>query len=207
MLSNKKSFIAALTATFLLAACGTTPPTRFYTLAGPTPAVSTASTAGKTGQTFIEVMPVAVPERLARPQLVLRTDPARVDVLETERWSSPLNSELRDALSTALSTRLGAVDIARGSRPADQVSYRIAVDVRDLDAVRNGQVRADVGWTVTRSDDRKAAVCRRTVIKPVNGSAISDVVLAMQQMVADVADAVAADVRGLQAGQAAACRR
>jgi uncharacterized lipoprotein YmbA len=197
------SLAVAALASALLAACGSSPPAQFYTLAAPPAGAGAQAAQGP--QTFIEVMPVAVPDRLARPQLVVRSDAARVDVLEQERWSSPFNSELRDALAAGVASRLGAIDISRSGRPADQVSYRIAAELRELVAVRGGQVQASFGWTVTRSDDRKSAVCRMTVVTPVTGAAVGDVVLAMQKAVADVADAIAANVRALQSGQGAKC--
>lgn len=203
--SFKFRAIAALAAA-LLAACGSTPPTRFYTLsAAPAPTAGALPAQGQAPQTFIEMLPVAVPERLARPQLVVRSDAARLDVLEQERWSSPFNNELRDALAAGVANRLGAIDISRSGRQADQVSYRIAVELRDMDAVPGGQVQASFGWTVTRSDDRKSAVCRMTVAEPVTGGAPGDVVLATQKAVAGVAEAIANNVRALQSGQGAQC--
>ncbi|MCA1324707.1 membrane integrity-associated transporter subunit PqiC [Herbaspirillum sp. alder98] len=201
MPANKKiSIISAALAAMALSACSSTPPTQFYTLAtSPAAAVSTAGNA--TQPVFIEVLPVAVPERLARPQIVVRNDATRVDVLETERWSSPFNNELRDALANGVSRRLGAIDVSRSGRPADGVSYRIAVELRDLDAVRNGQVQAAFGWTITRSDDRKTAVCRLSVAEAVGGGAVADVVTAMQKVADRAAEVIAANVRGLQAGQ------
>ncbi|WP_141912424.1 MULTISPECIES: membrane integrity-associated transporter subunit PqiC [unclassified Herbaspirillum] len=205
-----KCLAAASVAAMLLAACGTTPPAQFYTLAAtPASAASAASAVDARpapgAQTFIEMLPVAVPERLARPQVVVRSDAAKLDVLEQDRWSSPFNNELRDALAAGIASRLDAIDISRSARPPGQVSYRIAVELRDLDAVRNGQVRASFGWSVTRSDDRKTAVCRLAVTEPVAGNAISDVVVATQKVVAAAADAIAGNVRALQAGQAAKC--
>jgi len=103
----------------LLTACGTTGPTRFYTLAGPVAATATAPASQPARQRLlIEVLPVSVPERLARPQIVVRTDDARVDILEQDRWSAPLNNELRDALASGIANRLGAIDVTRsGVRP------------------------------------------------------------------------------------------
>jgi uncharacterized lipoprotein YmbA len=123
----------------LLAACGSSPPTQFYTLAVPADGAA-ARTASQGPQTFIEVMPVSVPDRLARPHLV-RSDATRVEVLEQDRWSSPFNNELRDALAAGVAARLGAIDVSRGGRPADQASYRINVELRDFDAARNGRSR------------------------------------------------------------------
>lgn len=199
-----KHLAAASMAAMLLGACGTTPPAQFYTLAA-TPASAAGARPTQGAQTFIEVMPVAVPERLARPQVVVRSDATKLDVLEQDRWSSPFNNELRDALAAGIASRLGAIDISRSGRQPDQVSYRIAIELRDLDAVRNGQVQASFGWSVTRSDDRKTAVCRLTVVEPVAGGAVSDVVVATQKVVANAAEAIAGNVRALQAGQTAKC--
>lgn len=207
MSSNKnnsfKPLAAAALAAVLLAACGTTPPAQFYTLAAAPAAAGMQPAQG--APIFIEMLPVTVPERLARPQVVVRSDAARIDVLEQDRWSSPFNNELRDALAAGVAGRLGAIDISRSGRPPDQVSYRIAVELRDLDAVRNGQVQAGFGWTVTRSDDRKTAVCRLSVAEPVSGGAVGDVVVATQKVVARAAEAIAGNVRALQSGQAARC--
>ena len=207
MSSNKnnsfKPLAAAALTAVLLAACGTTPPAQFYTLAAAPAAAGMQPAQG--APIFIEMLPVTVPERLARPQVVVRSDAARIDVLEQDRWSSPFNNELRDALAAGVAGRLGAIDISRSGRPPDQVSYRIAVELRDLDAVRNGQVQAGFGWTVTRSDDRKTAVCRLSVAEPVSGGAVGDVVVATQKVVARAAEAIAGNVRALQSGQAARC--
>lgn len=202
--NNPLKSLAAAALAALLAACSSSPPTQFYTLTA-APAATAGAVAAQGPQTFIEVMPVAVPDRLARPQLVVRSDAAKLDVLEQDRWSSPFNSELRDALAAGVAGRLGAIDISRSGRPADQVSYRINVELRDLDAVRNGQVQASFGWTVTRSDDRRSATCRMTVVEPVAGGSVGDVVLATQKAVANVAEAIANNVRALQAGQGAKC--
>jgi uncharacterized lipoprotein YmbA len=72
-LSPKTLAAAALVAS-LLAACGSSPPATFYTLASPANSAPAVRTASQGPQTFIEVMPVAVPDRLARPQLVVRSD-------------------------------------------------------------------------------------------------------------------------------------
>lgn len=208
MSSNKKNsfkhLAAAALAAMLLAACGTTPPAQFYTLAA-APVATAGVQPAQGAPILIEMLPVTVPERLARPQVVVRSDAARIDVLEQDRWSSPFNNELRDALAAGVAGRLGAIDISRSGRPPDQVSYRIAVELRDLDAVRNGQVQAGFGWTVTRSDDRKTAVCRLNVTEQVSGGAVGDVVVATQKVVAHAAEVIAGNVRALQSGQMAKC--
>jgi uncharacterized lipoprotein YmbA len=202
------SLATATAAAVLLSACASAP-TRFYTLAdtaAPTAAAATAASI-PTGQTFIEVAPVSVPERLARPQIVVRTDATRVDILEQDRWSAPFNNELRDALASGVANRLGAVDVTRGGRPNNQPVYRIVVELRQLDAVKGGKVDATFGWTITRSDNSSSAVCRLSVVEPAAGLGVDGVVQGMQRAVGNAADAIAADVTALRAGKTGVCSR
>src|SRR5450830_140229 len=195
------TYLAVAAAAVMLAACASAP-TRFYTLASPASSGRSVNSAGD----FIDVAPVSVPERLARPQIVLRTDDARVDILEQDRWSSPFNSELHDALANGISSRLGAIDVSQGSHPATAPVYRIQVDVRQFDATRGGKVQAQFGWTVSRSDEAgNRAICRMTVQEPVAGPTVKDLVQSMQRTVDSLADAIATDVIGLRDGVLARC--
>jgi len=197
---------AATAAAVLLSACASAP-TRFYTLADAAAPTAAAAVSTPTGQTFIEVAPVSVPERLARPQIVVRTDATRVDILEQDRWSAPFNNELRDALASGVANRLGAVDVTRGGRPNNQPVYRIVVELRQLDAVKGGKVDATFGWTITRSDNSSSAVCRLSVVEPAAGLGVDGVVQGMQRAVGNAADAIAADVTALRSGKTGVCSR
>jgi uncharacterized lipoprotein YmbA len=211
-MQGRFTFFSTAALMLALTACSSTP-TRFYTLAAaggssPSPAMAkapAATPAVAAGQTFIEVLPVSVPERLARPQIVVRTDDTRVDILEQDRWSAPFNNELRDALASGVANRLGAVDVTRGGRPVNQPVYRIIVELRQLDAVKGGKVDASFGWTIARSDNNASSVCRLAVVEPVSGAGIDGVVQGMQRAVANVADAISADVIALRAGKGGAC--
>src|SRR6186997_2546430 len=88
-------------AALLTAGCASAPETRFYTLS-----VRSESSEIKvlprdsSIPIFIDILPVTVPERLARPQLVVRPKDsgpeAQLFILEQHHWSSPFNYELRD---------------------------------------------------------------------------------------------------------------
>lgn len=202
----QSSYFSAAVLAVLLTACGTTGPTRFYTLAGPVAATATAPASQPARQRLlIEVLPVSVPERLARPQIVVRTDDARVDILEQDRWSAPLNNELRDALASGIANRLGAIDVTRSGRPANQPAYRIAVELRQLDAVRNGNVQAGFSWTITRTDDARTATCSLTLVEPVSGGGVDALVLGMRKAVDRAVEAIAANVVRVQEGKSEGC--
>lgn len=198
--------LVAIAAALALAGCASSP-TRFYTLQAPPPAAIPAT--AQNARLFIEVSPIALPERLARPQLVVRSSGAnagtRVDILEQERWSSPFNNELRDALASGIASRLGATDVSRSGRPTDQPVYRIAIELREFDAAPGDKVQATYGWTVTRSDNAKTSACQLTVAQPV-AAGIDALVLGVQRTVADAAGAIAASVNTFKSGATPVCQ-
>ncbi len=91
-----------------------------------------------------------MPERLKKPQIVLRTSDSQVQELEQQRWAAPFGAELRDALSADLADALSAVDVGGATPPAGVPLYRIGADVQRLDARPGQDVSALVTWRVSR---------------------------------------------------------
>ena len=187
----------------LLAACGT-PVTRYYSLAEP---LAAAPAPQATPPVFIELAPLALPERLARPQMVVRSGAdasAQVEVLEQHRWASSFESELRDALAAGVAARLGAVDATKGGRANGTPAWRIAVQLRQFDAVEDSRVDAALSWTIRRSDDTRSAACRWSASEPA-GAGIDALAQSARRLVAGAAQAIAQHLRAMQAGTAADC--
>jgi len=196
--------LAFATALMLGSCASTSPPANFYTLS--VPAQPGASPARASAPLFIELMPVRVPERLARPQIVVRSagaSKAQVRILEQERWSSPFNDELHDAFASAITDRLGAIDVSHSGQTGAR-SYRVAIELVQFDAVPDDEMQARFSWSIKRSDDGKGTVCETAVDQPVSGG-VSGVVLGMQQAVASVAQQISASIGALEASDAAAC--
>ncbi|MDP9898874.1 PqiC family protein [Variovorax ginsengisoli] len=198
-----------LTCAGLIAGCASSPD-RYYTLAAPgTTAPQNASNdAAAAAPMFIELAPVAMPERLARPQMLVRkaTPGAQVELLEQHRWSSSFENELRDALASGVAAQLGAIDVTKGGRQPSTPAWRIAVQVRQFDAVEDTRVDAAFSWTVRRSDADLSASCQWSTTEPV-GSGIEALAQGAQRVTARAADAIARHVRALQANPGAACTR
>lgn len=193
-----------------LAACAAAP-VRYYTLASTAPPQAVRQVADVSGRKMpihFDLASVGVPERLARPQMVVRSaadrGSTRVDVLEQQRWSSPFDSELRDALASAIASRLGAVDVTRGGQLPGHPVYRIAVRLRQFDAILDQRVNADFGWTITRSDDERNAICRSFDSEPVSAG-MDGLVQGVQRAVANTADRIAAQIARLQDNRSAPC--
>jgi uncharacterized lipoprotein YmbA len=219
-------------AAVVVAGCAA-PAVRYYSLAGPLPEGQGADTrtagtgaagsgagsaSGATGgngggaAVHIDVAPVGVPERLARPQMLVRNagggdkEPVgpQVAVLEEQRWASSLDSELRDAFAGAIASKAGAIDVTRGGRLPGRPVYRIAIRVGHLDPVLDRQVDAVFGWTITRSDDSRYAICEVAVSRPA-GRGMDALVEAVKETVAVAAGKIADQIGQLQASGTAAC--
>lgn len=193
-----------LAAAVLIAGCASAPD-RYYTLAAPGGSSSTAPAPG--APMFIELAPVAVPERLARPQMVVHPAGGRsaeVALLEQHRWSSSFENELRDALSSGVAARLGAIDVTKGGRQPTTPAWRIAVQVRQFDAVENTRVDAALSWTVRRSDADLSATCQWRTSEPV-GDGIDALAQGAQRVAANASDAIARHVAQLQQNPGATC--
>lgn len=199
------SLAAACLAAAVLAVGCASAPDRYYTLAAPGGPSSAAPASG--APVFIELAPVAVPERLARPQMVVHQPGGRsaeVALLEQHRWSSSFENELRDALSGGVAARLGAIDVTKGGRQPSTPAWRIAVQVRQFDAVENTRVDAALSWTVRRSDADLSATCQWRTSEPV-GNGIDALAQGAQRVASNASDAIARHIAQLQQNPGAAC--
>lgn len=194
-----------LALTVLLAACGSTSNARYYTLSG-APAAPLNTTATAT-PLFMELAPVAVPERLARPQIML-TKPggSELELLEQYRWTSSFENEMRDALSAGISNRVGAIDISKSGRQPGQAVWRIAVQLRQFDAIENTRVDASFSWTAKRTDTDRSAACLWNGSVAV-GAGMDALTQGAQRVTDQAAQMIARHVAALATDPAAGCPR
>ncbi|MFL9668803.1 membrane integrity-associated transporter subunit PqiC [Variovorax sp. AB1(2024)] len=196
--------LAFLALAAVLAGCASKPD-NYYTLASPVAAADAApSTLGGAAPLYIELAPVAVPERLARPQMVVRqpSGGVQVEVLEQHRWASSFENELRDALASGIAGRLGALDVTKGGRQTSQPVWRIAVQLQQFDAVDGGRVDAGFSWTLRRSDEARTLVCQLNLGEAV-GSGMDAVARGAQRVTAAAAAAMARSVDAARANPSA----
>jgi len=202
------SICGLLAVVFLAASCASVgEKTKFYTLSVP------SDTRGKdpypgysVTPIFIEVMPVSVPERLARPQLVVSSkgQDGELLVLEQARWSSPFNLELRDALAAAIAGKIGAIKVIRRGRLAGQPIYRIAIELSQFDATVGGRVNARFDWAITHSTQARSAACYSVISEPA-GDSIESLVNGIQHVVAAAAESISENLTQLNGVGAASC--
>jgi hypothetical protein len=121
----------------------TSAPVRYYTL---TPAADDALPASQ-ATLAIDVRVVHTPPQLNRVELMVRTGPAEVTLLENERWVSPVNNEIKDALRLELQRRL---DRMTGLRAAF-ATITLDIDVQHFEAELGRHAVIEASWSAALS--------------------------------------------------------
>ena len=127
-----------------LAACAAPPRESFFTLNAPEPPAAAADAPS------VAVAPVAIPDMVDRPQIVVRLGPNQVQIIEQARWAEPLRGAIARVVAANLAAALGARLTPGRSADAD---YRVALDVLRFESPADA-VLIEALWTVTSKDGR-----------------------------------------------------
>lgn len=133
-----------------LAACGTSPAPRYYTLgvAVAPPAQPTANAPS------VWVAPVTLPDSVDRPQLVIRLAPNRVAILDQHRWAEPLASAVSRTIAANLGMLLGGAQVsAEAQHAAAGAQVRVLVDLQRFESVPGQGVTIEALWSVRRGSE------------------------------------------------------
>jgi uncharacterized protein len=167
----------------------TSAPVRYYTLT-PTP-VETSPASETT--LAIDVRVVHTPPQLNRAELMVRTGPTEVTLFENERWASPLNDEIKDALRLELQHRLGRVTGLR----APFTRLTLDIDVQHLEAELGQYALLEASWSATlsatgqRSNGARLTTCTFRADEKIH-TGYAGMVEGYQREIAALADAIVA---------------
>jgi hypothetical protein len=185
-----QSKAAALILVMLLAGCGSSPKTHFYTL-GPVAPGSHAIPVAATGAP-VQVGHVALPATLDRLSLVTHGPGDQVIVSDHDQWAAPLDELVQRALTADLRARLGPDHVlAPGDPPPPQGVRGLLLHVQRFAADANGQVLLDVDWDVEHGGKRSTPHHEEIRVDG-SGQGGEAIARAMSQAVAVLADRVAA---------------
>ena len=182
----------------------TSAPVRYYTLTPPPAKALPASQA----TLVIDVRVVRIPPQLNRSELMVRTGPTEVTILENERWASPVNNEIEDAVRLELQDRLGRMT---GWRPAF-AKLTLDIDVQHLDAELGRYALLAASWSAAfsatgqRSTGARAITCTFRSDEKVHAG-YAGMVEGYQREIAALADAIAAMLTSPSSGIDASCRQ
>lgn len=188
-----------------LAAVGvgcTSAPLRYYTLTPP----PDRSLPVPEPNFAIDVRNVRTSPQLNRAELIIRTGPTEVTILENERWTSPLNDEIRDALRLELVRRLGMSGLG-----AAFTKLTADVDVQQLEADLGRYALLQASWSATLSETGPQSTGARTTsgtfrAKEDIHAGYAGMVAGYQQEIAALAGAIVAGLTGATSDIDARCQ-
>jgi uncharacterized protein len=182
----------------------TSAPVRYYTLTPPPDKTSPASET----TLAIDVRVVHTPPQLNRSELMVRTGPTEVTLLDNERWASPVTDEIKDAVRLELQRRLSRMT---GLHPAF-TKLTLDIDVRHLEAELGRYALLEATWSATlsaagqRSNGAPATTCTFQADEKVP-TGYAGIVEAYQREIAALAEAIVAVLTSTGSGVDAACQK
>jgi uncharacterized lipoprotein YmbA len=185
-------FGASLCLAALAAGCGSSPPSRYYTLE------STAKAEGTPAATYVvAVGPVTIPAAVDRPQIVVQVAPNRVALDEFERWAAPLEENVARVVAGDLSILLGAPRVTTGNVANSGATYQVAVDVQRFDSIPGQAALIEAFWSVrnvaTATTSSGRTVARESVAESGFDALAGAHSRALGHLSADIAAAIRAD--------------
>jgi len=174
----------------MLAGCASSPDPVYFSLAA---SHGVDATGSRPPETFIEVLPVHVPEKLNRREIVVTEDATRLRVSDQRRWAATFPDEMRDAVSAGLQSRLPVLDLYQQPAAGQTARTRVALDVIRFD-IQPAQVDAQFGWRLESVDSTGRPACGAAstvagslfVARPVDGDGMAKGVAASQAAVQDL---------------------
>ena len=180
----------------------TSAPVHYYTLAPPPNKSLPASRISFA----IDVRIVHAPPQLNRSELMVRTGPSEVTLLENEQWASPVSDEIKEAVRLELQRRLGGTT---GWHPAF-ARLTLDIDVQQLEAELGQYALLEASWSATLSargqrSDARTITCTFRADEAIHSGYVG-MVEGYQREIAGLADAVVAVLTGPASGIDAPCQ-
>ncbi len=145
----------------LVAACGSSPPVRYFALSP----IDSVQGQDPDDSVTLGVGPLRLPEYLNRSQLVTRGNGSELEIDEFSRWAEPLTLALHRVVSTDVDNMMNGVVVIVFPWEAvvhNDVDYRLIGEVTRFDADRSGRVVLDIQWVISEVSAGVVVPARRS---------------------------------------------
>jgi uncharacterized protein len=178
----------------VLAGCGSSAPTQFYTLSSVPAASRLPGGFGKAPP--LQVGRVDLPGDLDRDAVVTRLSPNRLNVSDQDRWGGPLDEMIQRVLASDLSARLPSGKVLAPGDPVPPGGARtIKINIRQFVGDAAGHVVLDVNWSLLSAKQSTPELLRHETLTADAGSTrVSAIVAAMSRLLGELSDRIAASV-------------
>ena len=174
----------------LVGACGTTAPSRFYTLdsavtPGPAPAAPYSVMIGA----------VSIPATVDQPQFVVQVAANRVEVDEFHRWAAPLNDSIARAVTGDLAAQLGTTNVATAQLSNFTPDYVVTIEIQRFESTRGRTALIEAIWAVRKTVTGETLSGRTTAREDVQGDTFDALAAAHSRALATVSNDIATAIR------------
>lgn len=160
---NWPGLAVAVALASMLAACGETRPSTFYTLSAVAEEQGSTDRNRSSGLS-LGVGPITLPKYLDRPQVVTRPTANRLNLAEFHRWGEPLDLMLSRTIAENLAATLGTDTVFElPRRRVPKLDYQVVIDVIRLDVDSAGRASLNARWMIYKNDEREPRVVQRTL--------------------------------------------
>jgi uncharacterized protein len=200
--SNAARALCCVVPLLAVGGCGTTAPSRFYTLSSVPPEGSAAGIAAEDAhdvrRSTLLVGTIEMPQTLDRPQFVRRSGSNTVELAELERWSEPLDGMIRRSLADDLTTRLPKLRVLTSVLPAVPIDHTLMLEIDRFEADAAGTVELNAQWFVLSDGAAAPRVSRRSTIEErADANNTEAIVVAMSRALAVLSNEMASAISGL----------
>lgn len=135
--------------TLLLGACASSPPARIFSLE----AMATDSPPASGLTLVLGLGPIAMPEYVQRPQIVMRMPDNEIKVQEFVRWAEPLEYAVARILAENIDALMpGMTVVAFPYQRAIDVDYRAVGRIERFDTDSTGQATLSIQWAMRKGN-------------------------------------------------------
>jgi len=174
--------------------CGTSPPSRYYTLG------STATSRGTPAANYgVMVGPVSVPASVDRAEFMVSAAPNQVEMHELNRWAAPLGESIARTVAGDLAVLLGTPDVAVAPFANFDPKYRVTINVQRFDSMLGDSVLIEAVWAVRATEGGQTRSGRTVSRQAAEGADFDALAAAHSRALASLSSDIAAAIR-LEAG-------
>ena len=146
---------------FCVLGCASSPPTRFYLLSpvmGPE-----KSTSADEHCIAVGLLPVKIPEYLARQGIVTRVTPHEVSIGLLHKWAEPLEQNIARVLTQDLSARLCTESVVLFPwKKTTAIDYSLLVEIIRVDGTLGKEAVLEASWSIFKTADSQRLLFRKS---------------------------------------------
>jgi uncharacterized lipoprotein YmbA len=180
-------------------ACGTTRPSKFYTLNSLQTSETVRQVASEEKKILVAIGPVEIPDYLDRPQIVVRRSQNELNINEYDRWAGSIRDDIARVLVENLSILLRGDRVSVFPlRPGFQSDYRIRVNLTRFDIMPDDVVSIRAEWAILDKNGVIALAMRETNFdEHFEGRSYSDKIAALSRALTGLSRDIAESFRSL----------